>query len=76
MSNARDELLDEDQRWQFVTFHDLRRSWAGWLALDDVELGVALRWGGWENLETALNHYRSEATAVAQARERSKVKWL
>ena len=76
MSEARDELLDDDERWQFVTFHDLRRSWAGWLASDEVELGVGIRWGGWNDLETAMNHYRSRATAKAQAREREKVPWL
>ena len=76
MTEARDELVDQDERWQFVTFHDLRRSWAGWLASDEVELGVAIRWGGWADLETAMNHYRSRATAKAQAREREKVPWL
>lgn len=76
MQNAREELLEHDDRWQFVTFHDLRRSWAGWLAYDDVEVAVALRWGGWNDIETFLNHYRSNATAKAQARERGKVDWL
>lgn len=76
MKDAREELLERDERWRFVTFHDLRRSWAGWLAADEVELGVAIRWGGWADLETAMNHYRSRATAKAQARERAKVDWL
>jgi len=42
----------------------------------DVDETVALRWGGWNDLETFLDHYRGEATAKARARERSKVDWL
>jgi integrase len=74
--DARDELLEDDRRWRFLTFHDLRRTWAGQLANADVDETVALRWGGWNDLETFLNHYRGEATAAAQRRERGKVDWL
>ena len=76
IADARKELLEEDTRWQYVTSHDLRRTWAGMLANADVDETVALRWGGWNDLETFLDHYRGEATAKAQARERSKVNWL
>jgi len=65
-----------DDRWQYLTTHDLRRTWAGQLANADVDETVALRWGGWNDLETFLNHYRGEATAKAQRREREKVSWL
>lgn len=65
-----------DERWQYLTTHDLRRTWAGQLANADVDETVALRWGGWNDLETFLNHYRGEATAAAQKRERAKVDWL
>lgn len=74
--DAREQLLEDDPRWRFVTTHDLRRTWAGMLANADVDETVALRWGGWNDLETFLNHYRGEATAAAQARERRKVDWL
>ena len=75
---ARDELASTtgEERWQYLTFHDLRRVWAVQLANADVDETVALRWGGWNDLDTFLNHYRGEATEKAQARERGKVEWL
>jgi len=67
---------EEDERWRFLTTHDLRRTWAGHLANRDVDQQVALLWGGWNDLDTFLEHYRGEATARAQRREREKIEWL
>jgi len=50
--------------------------WAGQLANADVDETVALRWGGWNDLETFLDHYRGETTEKAKARERAKVDLL
>ena len=74
----RENMAEEtdDDRWLYLSTHDLRRTWAGQLANADVDETVALRWGGWNDLETFLNHYRGEATAKAQKRERAKVDWL
>ncbi|QGX94995.1 site-specific integrase [Haloplanus rallus] len=71
-------LVDEtgDDRWSYLSFHDLRRTWAGSLANSDVDEQVALLWGGWADLETFLDHYRGEASPKAQRREREKVGWL
>jgi integrase len=78
VTNAGDELSEEtgDDRWEFLSFHDLRRTWAGSLANSDVDEQVALLWGGWADLETFLDHYRGEASPAAQRRERGKVSWL
>jgi integrase len=78
MQKYREEMAEytDDDRWHFLTTHDLRRTWAGQLANADVDETVALRWGGWNDLETFLDHYRGEATAAAQKRERGKVVWL
>jgi len=78
VADARNELASTtgEKRWRHLTFHDLRRTWAGQLANADVDETVALRWGGWNDLDTFLNHYRGEATEKAQARERGKVEWL
>ncbi len=78
VTSARSTLAEDtgEDRWRYLTFHDLRRTWAGQLANADVDETVALRWGGWNDLETFLNHYRGEATEKAQARERAKVEWL
>ncbi|WP_049980280.1 tyrosine-type recombinase/integrase [Halolamina rubra] len=71
-------MIDEtgEDRWRYLTFHDLRRTWAGQLAYADVDETIALRWGGWNDLDTFLNHYRGDATEKAQVRERGKVEWL
>jgi len=78
VETAREELASTtgEDRWEYLTFHDLRRTWAGQLANADVDQTVALRWGGWNDLDTFLNHYRGEATEKAQAMERGKVEWL
>jgi len=78
LQDAREPIAEEtdDDRWLYLSTHDLRRTWAGQLANADVKETVALRWGGWEDLETFLDHYRGEATAEAQRREREKVEWL
>jgi integrase len=77
IQGARERLAEaDDERWRYVTSHDLRRSWAGALANADVDETVALRMGGWADLETFLDHYRGEATPQALSRERAKVGWL
>jgi integrase len=78
MENYRVIMAEEtgDERWKFLSTHDLRRTWAGHLANADVDETVALQWGGWQDLSTFLDHYRGKATAKAQKREREKVDWL
>lgn len=72
----RDALSADDDRWRFVSMHDLRRTWATQLASADVDPMIVLEWGGWNDLETFLNHYKGEYTPEAQQREREKVSWL
>ena len=71
-------LQDEtgEPGWQFVGMHDLRRTWATQLRSADVDAMVVLDWGGWNDLETFLDHYRGTHTPEAQRRERGKVEWL
>lgn len=66
----------DDKGWTYVSTHDLRRSWAGQLRSADVDAMVVLNWGGWNDLETFLNHYKGEDTPETQLRERTKVDWL
>jgi len=58
--SAADQLYDEtgDAGWDHLGFHDLRRTWATALASDDVDPLLACDWGGWNDLETFLEHYR------------------
>lgn len=73
------ETLSEatgDERWQYVSMHDLRRTWATQIAENDVDPLIVCQWGGWSDLETFLDHYRGSYSPEAQLRERDKVGWL
>jgi integrase len=78
MQDAREQLVEDtgEQMWEHVTFHDLRRTWATSLRAADVDAMVVCDWGGWEDLQTFLDHYRGTSTPEAQRRERQKVDWL
>lgn len=78
VSRAGDRLANEtgEQSWREVSAHDLRRTWATALADAEVDPLLALDWGGWEDLETFLEHYKGAYSSVAQRRAREKVSWL
>lgn len=65
-----------DEQWNQVSFHDLRRTWATNLRNADVDPLMACDWGGWNDLETFLDHYQGRFSPEAQLREREKVGWL
>lgn len=77
-ADATAELREEtdDRGWEFVGFHDLRRTWATSLRSEDVDAMVVCDWGGWNDLDTFLDHYRGTHSPEAQLREREKVGWL
>jgi integrase len=78
VAKARAELADEtgDDYWQYLGYHDLRRTWATSLRSADVDAMVVCDWGGWQDLDTFLDHYRGTHSPEAQKREREKVGWL
>ena len=78
IKTTREQLAEQtdDDRWNFVSMHDLRRTWATSLASKDVDPLIVCDWGGWEDLDTFLDHYRGSYSPEAQARERAKVDWL
>ena len=78
IESARDELLEEtgDEGWRFLSTHDLRRTWATALADREVDPLLVLEWGGWNDLDTFLEHYRGTYSPAAQRRAREKVEWL
>jgi integrase len=75
---AREQMHDEtgDEGWLFVSMHDLRRSWGQQLVESDVEPGMVMLWGGWENWETFREHYLGQYSAQKQQSEREKVGFL
>ncbi|WP_238479655.1 tyrosine-type recombinase/integrase [Natranaeroarchaeum sulfidigenes] len=76
--SAAEELHEEtgDSGWEHLGFHDLRRTWATALASEDVDALLVCDWGGWNDIETFLSHYRGTYSPEAQQRERGKVEWL
>jgi len=77
-SRARERLEDEtdEPRWQYLSPHDLRRTWATNLRAAGADPLVVLAWGGWNDLETFLDHYQGTHSPEMQREERSKVDWL
>jgi integrase len=78
LRTAADQLHEDtgDEGWTQLGFHDLRRTWATALAAADVDPLLVCDWGGWNDLETFLEHYRGTYSPEAQLRERDKVSWL
>lgn len=75
-SRRRKLAAEYDDRWEFVSFHDLRRTWASALSDSGVKDRLVMNWGGWNDLETFLEHYEGKFSPEAQRRERDKVEWL
>lgn len=65
-----------DEGWSYLVFHDLRRTWATALASADVDPLLVCNWGGWNDLDTFLEHYRGSYALEAQRKKRKKVDWL
>jgi len=78
VQKAREDIAEDSSEpyWQYLGYHDLRRTWATQLRSADVDAMVVCDWGGWDDLETFLDHYRGTHTPEAQRREREKVDWL
>ena len=71
------ELAEQgDEMWQYVTPHDLRRTWATLMSADIDDPLLIMDFGGWEDIETFLEHYRGSYSPAVQRRELSKVDWL
>lgn len=65
-----------EEAWRFVTMHDLRRTWGTLLLENDVEPGMVMQWGGWEDWKTFREHYLGVYSPKKQREERGKVDWL
>jgi len=69
--------VTDDTGWRDLSAHDLRRSWGNLLATEeDVESGLVMEWGGWENWETFREHYLGAYSVSAQREYIEKVEWL
>lgn len=67
----------EDDGWRDLSPHDFRRTWATLLAgAEGVDPLLVCDWGGWNDLETFLDHYRGTYSPEVQRRARDGVEWL
>lgn len=78
VENACEQLAEATnaEGWTYLSTHDLRRTWATSLAEKEVDPLLVLDWGGWEDLETFLDHYKGTYSPAAQRQAREKVGWL
>jgi len=65
-----------DDGWSHLSAHDLRRTWGTLLVDDEVEPGLVMEWGGWEDWETFREAYLGTYSTKAKTRAREKVDWL
>jgi integrase len=72
-----EELAAEgDEMWEYVTPHDLRRTWATLMSADIDDPLLIMDFGGWEDIGTFLEHYRGSYSPAVQRRQLAKVDWL
>jgi len=78
VDRAAEELAKEhdDDGWTYLTPHDLRRTWGTLLCEREVEPGLVMTFGGWEDWDTFREHYLGQYSVKAQQRAREKVPWL
>ena len=79
VSNAGDQLAEQtdDVGWSYLGPHDLRRTWGTLLTTEhEVEPGLVMEWGGWDNWETFREHYLGAYSLDAQKQQIEKVDWL
>jgi Phage integrase family. len=67
---------DGDEMWSHVTPHDMRRTWATLMSAEIDDPLLIMDFGGWERLDTFLEHYRGSYSPDVQRRQLAKVGWL
>lgn len=65
-----------DEMWNELTAHDLRRSWAHICLEVEVEPGMLMEWGGWENWSTFRENYLGPYSTRMEREQADKVPWL
>lgn len=78
VSRAAEQMHAEtgDVGWNFVGPHDLRRTWGTLLVESEVEPGMIMVWGGWEDWETFREHYLGAYSPEMERRQAALVPWL
>lgn len=73
--NARGALEErtDDEGWQYVTAHDLRRTWGTNAIEANMAPTVVMQCGGWQDFETFQEHYMGQHGDQVIAKEAGKV---
>jgi len=70
---AANSLSEENERWQYVSSHDLRRSWATYhLVEEEVNPRVMMEIGGWDSYN-AIEPYLAKPTPSKIGDELNKI---
>jgi integrase len=67
---------EDDEMWEYVTPHDMRRTWATLMSAEIDDPLLIMDFGGWERLDTFLEHYRGSYSPDVQRRQLAQVDWL
>ncbi|MFB6217609.1 MAG: tyrosine-type recombinase/integrase [Halobacteriaceae archaeon] len=70
------QVESNDRGWQYLDFHDLRRTWGTYLVGRGVNPSLIMQWGGWDDWETFRTNYLGEMSPEVDRREQQKVPWL
>jgi len=66
----------ENNRWAHLGPHDLRRTWGTQLVEQEVEPGLIMEWGGWQDWDTFREHYLGAYSPEMEQKQIEKVRWL
>lgn len=67
------EAETEDEGWQYLTAHDLRRTWGTRAIEADMSPTVVMQAGGWDDFKTFQEHYMGVHSDAVVAREAAKL---
>ena len=72
---VREDLEEEtgDEGWQYVSAHDLRRTWGTQAIEANMAPTVVMQCGGWDDFRTFQDHYMSHHSDSVIAQEANKV---
>jgi integrase len=65
-----------NKKWAYLGPHDLRRTWGTQLVEQEVEPGLIMQWGGWEDWSTFREHYLGAYSPEMERKQIEKVRWL
>jgi integrase len=75
LGEAAEQLAAEDEAWEHLSMHDLRRTAINAWLDDDVGAIMCMQWSGHDDWRTFRDHYLSNYSEVKQAEVLEDVDW-